>query len=105
MDRINLTTGGADGGTNGNPRFYQTTIDLALALAARVPIFPVFVVRVGRRRYRLVTARPIEITRSRNRDDDFARAVAQWMTELEDVVRGCWYQWFTFEPYWPEAAA
>lgn len=77
----------------------------ALALAARVPIYPVFVVRVGRRRYRLVTSRPIEITRSRNRDDDFARAVAQWMTELEEVVRGCWYQWFTFEPYWPEASA
>jgi lauroyl/myristoyl acyltransferase len=77
----------------------------ALAMAARVPIFPVFVVRIGRRHYRLVTARPIEITRSSNRDDDFARAVAQWMTELEGVVRECWYQWFTFEPYWPEAAA
>jgi lauroyl/myristoyl acyltransferase len=77
----------------------------ALAMAARVAIYPVFVVRVGRRRYRLVTSRPIEITRSRNRDDDFARAVAQWTTELENVVRGCWYQWFTFEPYWPETAA
>jgi lauroyl/myristoyl acyltransferase len=77
----------------------------ALAMAARVAIYPVFVVRVGRRRYRLVTSRPIEITRSRNRDDDFARAVAQWMTELEHVVRGCWYQWFTFEPYWPETPA
>jgi lauroyl/myristoyl acyltransferase len=77
----------------------------ALALAARVPIYPVFVVRMGRRRYRLVTSRPIEITRSGNRDDDFARAVAQWMTELEHVVRSCWHQWFTFEPYWPETAA
>jgi lauroyl/myristoyl acyltransferase len=76
----------------------------ALAMAARVPIYPVFVVRIGRRRYRLVTSRPIEITRSRDRDDDFARAVAQWMTELEDVVRACWFQWFTFEPYWPETA-
>jgi lauroyl/myristoyl acyltransferase len=77
----------------------------ALAMAARVPIYPVFVVRMGRRRYRLVTSRPIEILRSRNRDEDFARAVAQWMEELERVVRGCWYQWFTFEPYWPEPAA
>jgi lauroyl/myristoyl acyltransferase len=77
----------------------------ALAMAARVPIYPVFVVRIGRRRYRLVTSRPIEITRSRNRDDDFARAVAQWMSELEEVVRNYWYQWFTFEPYWPEPAA
>ena len=77
----------------------------ALAMAARVPIYPVFVVRMGRRRYRLITSRPIEITRSRDRDDDFARAAAQWMTELEDVVRRRWYQWFTFEPHWPEAAA
>jgi lauroyl/myristoyl acyltransferase len=77
----------------------------ALALAARVPIYPVFVVRLGRRRYRLITSRPIEITRSRNRDDDFARAVAQWMMELERVIDACWFQWFTFEPYWPEQAA
>jgi lauroyl/myristoyl acyltransferase len=77
----------------------------ALALAARVPIFPVFVVRLGRRRYRLVTSRPIEITRSRNRHDDFARAVEQWMAELERVISECWYQWFTFEQYWPETAA
>lgn len=77
----------------------------ALALAARVPIYPVFVVRLGRRRYRLITSRPIEIIRSRNRDDDFARAVAQWMTELERVIQEYWFQWFTFEPHWPEQAA
>lgn len=77
----------------------------ALALAARVPIYPVFVVRLGRRRYRLMTARPIEITRSQNRDEDFARAVEQWIAELEHVVRDSWFQWFTFEPYWPELAA
>jgi len=76
----------------------------AIALAARVPIYPVFVVRLGRRRYRLMTSPPIEIVRTNNRDDDFARAVAQWMTELERVVRECWFQWFTFEPYWPEPA-
>lgn len=34
VDRIDLTTGVADGATNGNPRFYQTTIDLAAALGA-----------------------------------------------------------------------
>jgi len=77
----------------------------ALALAARVPIYPVFVVRLGRRRYRLITSRPIEIVRSRNRDDDFARAVGQWTDELERVIRACWFQWFTFEPHWPEQAA
>ncbi len=34
VDRIDLTTGVADGGANGNPRFYQTTIDVAAALGA-----------------------------------------------------------------------
>jgi lauroyl/myristoyl acyltransferase len=77
----------------------------ALAMAARVPIYPVFVVRLGRRRYRLMTSRPIEITRTADREADFARAVAQWMAELERVVADCWFQWFTFEPYWPEKAA
>jgi lauroyl/myristoyl acyltransferase len=77
----------------------------ALALAARVPIYPVFVVRLGRRRYRLVSLPPIEITRSSSRDHDFARAVEQWTAELERVVRDGWFQWFTFERYWPEPAA
>jgi lauroyl/myristoyl acyltransferase len=76
----------------------------ALALAARVPVYPVFVVRLGRRRYRLMTSRPIEIVRSRNRDDDFARAVEQWTAELERVISECWFQWFAFEPYWAEPA-
>ncbi|MEA2240184.1 MAG: phosphatidylinositol dimannoside acyltransferase [Thermoanaerobaculia bacterium] len=77
----------------------------ALALAARVPIYPVFVVRLGRRRYRLMTSRPIELVRSRNRDADFARAVEQWVEELERAIAEGWFQWFTFDPYWPEIAA
>ncbi|MEA2570071.1 MAG: phosphatidylinositol dimannoside acyltransferase [Acidobacteriota bacterium] len=77
----------------------------ALAMTARVPIYPVFVVRRGRRRYRLVARQPIEVVRrGRNRDEDIGIAVAQWTEQLESVIAEWWFQWFTFEPYSEEAA-
>ncbi|MGZ4778566.1 MAG: LpxL/LpxP family acyltransferase [Thermoanaerobaculia bacterium] len=78
----------------------------ALAMAARVPIYPMFILRVARRRYRLVTCAPIEIRRtSRNRDEDLQNAIDAWSAQLETVLREGWYQWFAFEPYSPELAA
>jgi len=77
----------------------------ALAMAARVPIFPVFVVRRGRRRYQVVVREPIAIVRSANRDEDFSRAVTRWTAELESVIGAKWYQWFAFEPFSAETAA
>ncbi|HVR41707.1 MAG TPA: hypothetical protein VMU84_21600 [Thermoanaerobaculia bacterium] len=76
----------------------------ALAMAARVPIFPLFVVRVGRRRYRLISCAPIEVIRTRDRAESFERAVAQWIAHLEHVIAESWFQWFTFEPYSEELA-
>jgi len=77
----------------------------ALAMAARVPIYPLFIVRMGRRRYRLVAAKPFEVTRTRDRAEAFERATQIWTRELEAVVRESWFQWFTFEPYSEELAA
>ena len=74
----------------------------ALAMAARAPIYPVFNVRLGRRRYQLVTREPIEVVRTANRDEAFAQAVAAWTRELEAILRSFWYQWFNFEPFSPE---
>jgi len=71
----------------------------ALAMAARVPIHPVFIVRLGRRRYRVVAFPPITIASTRDRDAAFSEAIAAWTRELEDVIRMWWYQWFTFEPF------
>jgi lauroyl/myristoyl acyltransferase len=78
----------------------------ALAMASRVPIFPLFVIRTGRRRYELRAFPPIQIERrSRNREDDLRPAVEAWARDLESVVRGRWHQWFAFDPFYDEAAA
>ncbi len=78
----------------------------ALALAARVPIYPLFVIRTGRRRYRLQTCEPIVVLRTRaRRDDDLRDAVATWTKHLETVIEAGWYQWFMFEPYSKERPA
>ncbi|HYK06021.1 MAG TPA: lysophospholipid acyltransferase family protein [Thermoanaerobaculia bacterium] len=71
----------------------------ALAMAARVPIYPLFIIRMGRRRYRLVVGKPFEVVRARDRAEAFQRAVDEWTRELESVIRKMWFQWFNFEPF------
>lgn len=71
----------------------------ALAMATHAPIYPLFVIRTGRRRYCVRTEAPLYCVReSRDRDRDLARAMEQWRDILEDVVRGAWQQWFMFYP-------
>ena len=74
----------------------------ALSMSARVPIYPLFIVRLGRRRYRLLVCAPFQVVRTRDRDEAFARAVAEWSGELERVIRAAWPQWFAFQPYFEE---
>lgn len=77
----------------------------ALSMTARVPIFPLFIIRLGRRRYRIVVSKAFEVFRTSDRAEAFSRATAVWTHELESVVRSAWYQWFTFQPYSEELAA
>lgn len=78
----------------------------ALAMAARAPIFPLFIIRLGRRHYRLLTLPPIHVNRrSRSRDEDLGRAVNEWCAHLESVVRGAWWQWYAFDAFYKERAA
>ena len=76
----------------------------ALAMASRAPIHPIFIVRMGRRRYRVAAYPPIVVEASRDRDAAFAPALESWTRDLEDVISKAWYQWFGFEPLWPEGA-
>ncbi len=77
----------------------------ALSMAARVPIYPLFVERLGRRRYRLVVGEPFDVRRTRDRAEAFDAAMSRWTRELEGVVRDAWFQWYTFAPFAEDRAA
>lgn len=74
----------------------------ALALASQVPIYPLFIVRLGRRRYRLVVCEPFHVVRTANRSERFDEAIAVWRSHLEGIVRSAWFQWFAFRPFWED---
>jgi predicted LPLAT superfamily acyltransferase len=71
----------------------------ALAMAARVPIYPLFIFRQGRRRYKLLVGAPFDVVRNRDRSEAFENALAQWTGELEQVLKTAWFQWFAFQPF------
>ena len=70
-----------------------------LALAAQMPIYPLFIVRSGFRRYTIIVRPPITVTRTLGqRDAAIAAAVEQWCDALENVTARHWHQWFAFVP-------
>lgn len=70
-----------------------------LALVARMPIYPLFIVRSGFRRYTIIVREPISIARTATaRDEAIIPAVDQWCRVLEAVTTRHWDQWFTFVP-------
>lgn len=72
----------------------------ALAMATQTPIYPLFVLRIGWMRYRVVTTPPFHCTRTgRDRDRDIERAVLQWRDVLESVIARDWSKWHMFEPF------
>jgi lauroyl/myristoyl acyltransferase len=71
----------------------------ALAMAAQVPIYPMFIIRDGYRSYRLISCAPIAVVRTRDRDATLAAATEAWTRQLESVVGRFWFQWFEFRPF------
>jgi lauroyl/myristoyl acyltransferase len=70
-----------------------------LALVAPVMIYPLFVIRRGHRRYKIVVREPIHCTRTaRAREDDIASAITRWAKLLEALVLENWNQWYAFTP-------
>jgi lauroyl/myristoyl acyltransferase len=70
-----------------------------LGLVAQVPIYPLFIVRAGYRRYRIVVREPIQVVRNElGRDAAIAAALSRWCVVLEDVIAHYWDQWFALVP-------
>ena len=75
-----------------------------LALAAQVPIFPLFIIRAGFRRYKIVARAPITCVRSGGlRDADIATAMQQWANVLAQMISNDWRQWHAFTPVFSDA--
>jgi lauroyl/myristoyl acyltransferase len=76
---------------------------LRLARLAGAPVFPVFVARLGPRRYRIVLGAERHLPRHAG-TADLDAALAAIARELEALVRRHPEQWFQFEPFWPADA-
>jgi lauroyl/myristoyl acyltransferase len=69
---------------------------LFLARASGAPTFPLFIVRDGWRRYRVLVYPEVKLPPRQRGHDDAASKV--WATTILQVVRQHWQQWYVFEP-------
>ena len=72
-----------------------------LALTTCTKIHPLFILRLGRRRYQVLIRPPIEckaVARgAKARDAAIQSAAGEWMRELAPLMRQHWHQWYVFE--------
>ena len=69
-----------------------------LALTSKATMLPLFAVRLGRRRYRIIVLPSFQCERkSRDHDQAIEEAASQWVEILLPVIRQYWFQWFVFE--------
>lgn len=70
---------------------------LYLARMTNATTFPLFILRDGWRRYRILVKPPLELpARVRGQAEDAATSV--WAGAIMEVVKSHWAQWFVFEP-------
>jgi phosphatidylinositol dimannoside acyltransferase len=70
-----------------------------LAQIAEAPIFPLFIVRAGYRRYKIIVREPIVCAQDgATRDEKVGPAMEQWTITLQNVIARHWNQWYAFVP-------
>jgi len=76
---------------------YLPTGPFVLSLVSETPLYPLFIVRIGSRKYRIIAHEPIICSQAmQSRHEGIANAMQQWSTVLEQIVRVYWPQWFAF---------
>jgi hypothetical protein len=77
-----------------------------LALVAKVALHPVFVIRMGWRRYRIQAEPVIEVPHhDRDRERVVSEAAGKWTSALRGVAQRHWRQWFVFEELFEAGSA
>ncbi|HEX4639493.1 MAG TPA: lysophospholipid acyltransferase family protein [Chthoniobacterales bacterium] len=70
-----------------------------LSVVSQTPIYPLFIVRTGNRKYKIVAREPIVSFRvGGSREQLISAAMQKWARVLEEIVRRDWPQWFAFAP-------
>jgi lauroyl/myristoyl acyltransferase len=67
-----------------------------LAQIGEAPIFPLFIVRLRYRAYKIIVREPILCGRAANREEVVARSLQEWSAVLEEVIQRHWDQWYAF---------
>jgi phosphatidylinositol dimannoside acyltransferase len=65
-----------------------------LSQVGEAPIFPLCIVRLGYRHYKIIVREPILCERR----EDIPAALQSWAVVLEEIVRRHWDQWYAFVP-------
>lgn len=76
-----------------------------LSLVSAAPIYPLFMVRAGYRKYRITACPPITCSRDgRSREEEIANAMQRWSQVLEENARRYWTQWYAFTPLFDQTS-
>ncbi|MDG2123993.1 MAG: lysophospholipid acyltransferase family protein, partial [Verrucomicrobiales bacterium] len=76
----------------------------ALALATKAPIYPIFIIRLGRRRYQIRIDSPFDCPRDPLGNAHAIQvATGKWSSHLSHVIRRHWQQWYVFESVFPDS--
>jgi lauroyl/myristoyl acyltransferase len=77
-----------------------------LSFVSEAPIYPLFMVRAGYRKYKIIARPPITCSRDgRSREEEIADAMQRWSQVLEENVRRYCSQWYAFTPLFDQTPA